>query len=1001
MARRPRTPIAAPSAPQIEDLRHPTDVTRRNIPTAETQALMAEEEAAPTPMLYPRNPDLDPQLVWRGKDALDAEPLRVPTVPIYIQEKVLPAALIRDLKRVSKGCEAQADLFGGFDRISDPEMRMEFYQHAENWSNRMILGDSLLVMNSLAEKEGLRGQVQCIYFDPPYGIRFASNWQPSTRTRDVKEGSLAGLSLEPEVVKAFRDTWLQGIHSYLSYLRDRLIVARELLAASGSVFIQIGSDNLHLIRSIADEVFRSENFVAQIAFSKTSGSTGEFLAATYDYLVWYARDRKVMTYHQLYLEKHPGERGGTGYTQVELADGVRRAMTEAERDDLSSLPPGSRIYFRDNLTSQSVGRDKGEGAASWFPIELDGRIFRPAETVRWKTNEFGMSRLLMANRIQRSDNGVGYVRYLSDFPVFALQDLWPDTLGQNQFGGPKSYVVQTALTVVRRCVLMTTNPGDLVLDPTCGSGTTALVAEQWGRRWITIDTSRVAFALARTRLAAGRHSAFLLRDTHEGALKAAETIGQSPAEGPFTNDIRQGFVLERVSHVTLKSIVTNAEIDIIHAKWQPILNDALVELNAALKQSWQEWEIPREPGDPWSDAAIRFWAAIRAAIREKLNAEKLVDQLNRELGRNYTLSTLPKSPRDPWSPDATEIHAKFWQARRERQQEIDASIAHHADTEYLHDRPYTKRNTVRVTGPFTVESLSPHRVLPAGEDDAALLHAIEEETGEPTPRRHQLRIPDSQTDFATVVLENLRAAGVQNTRKNERLTFATLKPWPGSAIISAEGDYEENGQRKRAAIVIGPEYGTVGADLVREAAREARDLFDTLVICGFAFDPHVGEGTMALGRLTVLKARMNQELHAATVYKAGGGNLFVVFGEPDIAVHADPDGTYRAEIRGVDIFDPTSGEVRSSGDVKQDIACWFIDTDYDGDSFFVRHAYFLGGKDPFERLKTALRSEIDENAWATLYRTESRPFPRPKSGRIAVKVINHHGDEAMKVFRVG
>jgi len=502
-------------------------------------------------------------------------------------------------------------------------------------------------------------------------------------------------------------------------------------------------------------------------------------------------------------------------------------------------------------------------------------------------------------------------------------------------------------------------------------------------------------------MTAARHPAYLLRDSEEGALKQAELTGHSPAEGPFTHDIRQGFVLERVPHVTLRSIASNAEIDIIHAKWQPSLDDARTALNAALKKSWQEWEIPREPGDPWPNAAAQTWADIRTASREKLDVRKLLDQLNRELRRSYTLSTLPESPRDPWSPNITEIHTKFWQARRECQKEIDASIARHADTEYLHDRPYTKRNTVRVTGPFTVESLSPHRVLPAGEDDATLLHAIEEETGEPTPPRHKLRIPDSQTDFATVVLENLRAAGVQNTRKNERLTFATLKPWPGGAIISAEGDYEENGQRKRAAIVIGPEYGTVGADLVREAAREARDLFDTLVICGFAFDPHVGEGTMALGRLTVLKARMNQELHAATVYKAGGGNLFVVFGEPDIKLHADPDGTYRAEIRGVDIFDPTSGEVRSSGDVKQDIACWFIDTDYDGDSFFVRHAYFLGGKDPFERLKTALRAEIDEDAWATLYRTESRPFPRPKSGRIAVKVINHHGDEAMKVFRVG
>jgi adenine-specific DNA-methyltransferase len=436
-----------------------------------------------------------------------------------------------------------------------------------------------------------------------------------------------------------------------------------------------------------------------------------------------------------------------------------------------------------------------------------------------------------------------------------------------------------------------------------------------------------------------------------GSQREAELTGHGPAEGLFTNDIRQGFVLERVPHVMLKSIANNAEIDNIHAKWQPVLDEARTSLNRTLGQQFEEWQIPK---------------------------------------------ILPaKAPNS-----AHAAQEAFWQARREQQKDIDTAIARHADTEYLHDRPYTKRNTVRVSGPFTVESLSPHRILPAGEDDAAIIAAIEGETGEALPPRRELRIPEAATDFAVTVLDNLRVAGVQNTRKNERLSFATLKPWPGGALISAEGEYEEKGKRKRAAIVIGPEYGTVGTDMVRDAAREARDMFDTLVICGFAFDPHVGEGTMALGRLTVLKARMNQELHTGGSYKAGGGNLFTVFGEPDIALQTDADGTCRVEIRGVDIFDPTSGEVRSSGDVKQDIACWFIDTDYDGDSFFVRHAYFLGGKDPFERLKTALRAEIDEEAWATLYRTESRPFPCPKSGRIAIKVINHHGDEAMKVFTI-
>jgi adenine-specific DNA-methyltransferase len=330
---------------------------------------------------------------------------------------------------------------------------------------------------------------------------------------------------------------------------------------------------------------------------------------------------------------------------------------------------------------------------------------------------------------------------------------------------------------------------------------------------------------------------------------------------------------------------------------------------------------------------------------------------------------------------------------------MDASIARNADTEFLHDRPYLKKGAVRVTGPFTVESLSPHRVLPTDDEDDAIIRAIAE--GEPPPPRPspRPRAGEGEGDFVTAILDNLAKAGVQNTRKNERLTFATIRPWPGQGFVAAEATYEEAGQRRRAAIVIGPEYGTVGQELVREAARACRDWADALIVCGFAFDPLVGETTMNLGRLVVLKTRLSQELHAADAYKAGGGNLFVVFGEPDIALDRDADG-WVVRLRGVDIFDPTTGEVRSSGRVEDDVACWFIDTDYDGDSFFVRHAYFLGGKDPFEKLKAALKAEVDAEAWGTLYRTESRAFPAPGSGRIAVKVINHYGDQAMRVFGV-
>ena len=935
-----------PDAPatEVETLVHPADVARRNIPTAETAALMAEEEARAEPKLYPRNPDLDPQLVWRGKDAQDSAPLRVETVPIYIQEKLYPEALIRDLQRVSaKEAAPQADLFGGFDRITDEAARLEFYQHAENWSNRMILGDSLLVMNSLAEKEGLRGQVQMIYLDPPYGIRFASNWQPSTRSRDVKEGKADGMSREPEQIKAFRDTWKDGIHSYLAYLRDRLIVARELLSESGSIFVQIGDENVHVVRALLDEVFGSDNSISNIVFVKSSSSTGEFLGKQFDHLLWFAKDKARAKFRPLYRLKEVGGAGASGYNRVRLPDGSIAPLSDDNAAD-------GQIFTLDNITSQASGRDKGEGAASWFPVELAGKTFRPTETSRWKTNEAGMARLGHADRLGASGNTLRYVRYLDDFRCFPIGPLWNDTTIAG-FASGKRYVVETDPPVIERCMLMTTDPGDLVLDPTCGSGTTAFVAEQWGRRWITTDTSRVALALARTRLMAGRFPAYLLRDSREGAAKEGEITGRPPEEGPFRHDIRQGLVLERVPHVTLKSIANNAEIDVIHANWVPKIEAALAALNTALGTQHAEWQVPRN---------------------------------------------LPEDAK----PAAQEAHAAFWAARRARQAEMDASIARNAETEFLHDRPYAKKNAVRVTGPFTVESLSPHRVLPADEEDQAVMEALAQEAGEPVPERRPLRTrPDSGDDFVTAVLDNLQKAGVQNTKKGERLTFATLRPWPGGSRVSAEGEYEEAGVKKRAAIVIGPEYGTVGPDLVREAARECRDWADAMVVCGFAFDPQVGDSTMNLGRLVVLKARMSQELRAAEAYKAGGGNLFVVFGEPDIALD-QADGACIVRLKGVDIFDPTTGEVRSSGRVEDDVACWFVDTDYDGDSFFVRHAYFLGGKDPFEKLKTALKAEVDEDAWASLYRTESRPFAKPKSGRIAVKVINHYGDEAMRVFRL-
>ena len=554
---RPRKPAAV----RVDATTH-REAHRTNIPTAELEAFAEEHEREPKKLLYPRDPSLDPQLVWKGKDDQDRTDLAVPAVPIYIQEKISPQALIEELRIQSKrsGTEQQIDFFGAFNGL-EFEQLVDFYQHSQQWTNRIILGDSLLVMASLAEKEGLKGKIQTIYLDPPYGIKSGSNWQVSTRNRDVSDGKADDATRQPEQIRAFRDTWQLCIHSYLTYLRDRLVVARDLLTEAGSIFLQIGEDNVHLVRSLLDEVFGSSNFVALITYTKTGGATADLLPGTADYLVWYAKDRDQIKYRRLFTAKEVGGSGASKYDQVELADGRRRQLTADERTNPATLPADARVYRLDNLTSQSIGREKGEGAASWFAVSIDGREFRPNLRSRWKTNEAGMERLTSARRVQVTRNTLSYVRFINDFPAYPLTNAWTDIGGIQSRTDPKVYVVQTATTAVERCVLMTTDPGDIVLDPTCGSGTSAYVAEMCGRRWITIDTSRVALALARTRLMAARFPYYLLADSTEGAAKQAELEGRIPeVEGTFSGEVSRGFVYERVPHVTLRSIANNADI---------------------------------------------------------------------------------------------------------------------------------------------------------------------------------------------------------------------------------------------------------------------------------------------------------------------------------------------------------------------------------------------------------------------------------------------------------
>jgi adenine-specific DNA-methyltransferase len=898
-----KKPTAAAGPIQVEAIVHGDK--RSNIPTADAAVFVGPDVEAPSKLRWERDPSLDPQLVWKGKDA-NADELLIDAPPLYIQEKIDPRVLIENLRQTSAKPEDEPELtlFDTFDGLGELDL-VDFYQHDANWSNRMILGDSLQVMGSLAEREGLRSKVQMIYLDPPYGIKFGSNWQPSVRNRNVKDGTIED-AIDVEQIKAFRDTWELGIHSYLTYLRDRLVAARDLLTESGSIFVQIGDDNVHRVRALLDEVFGDENFVSQITYAKTTGAGSgaggtDVVASVADFLLWYCRSKPHVRFRQPYIQKVAGQTGATKYDQIELPNGERRVSTDVERS-AAGLVPGARLFTLDNLTSQS-GVDKTR-----FDVEIDGRVFRPHPAV-WKTGESGMGKLLAARRVQPVRSTVRYVRYLDDFLAFPINNVWTDLGGVQSRSDPKVYVVQTATSAIERCMLMCTDPGDLVLDPTCGSGTTATVAEQWGRRWITIDTSRVALALARQRLMASKYPYYLLADTPEGRKKEQDLSGVA-LPGVPTNDIRKGFVYERVKHITLKSIANNPD------------------------------------------------------IREGMSRS-----------------------------------------------EIDAAIERHAEYEMLYDKPYEDRKKVRVAGPFTVESLSPHRSIAfAGQAPVDAVAATVTDVGE-------------AVSFEQTILDNLAKAGIQNGRKNERFTFESVEPYAGRHIqaIAVRSDAPE-GAPKRVAVCVGPQYGTVGGGFIKEATKEAiaDPEVDLLAVLAFAFDPQaVGtaeglnvsddgfanvDAERKFGRMPVLLVRMNNDLlMGKDLKKTASGNLFTVFGEPDIDVRRaqNPDGDggmFEVEIIGVDVYDPTTGEIRSR-DIDH-IALWMIDTNYNDESFFVRHCYFTGGNDPYKRLKVALKADIDEEAWASLYRTVSRPFAIPETGKIAIKVINDYGDEVVKVVAV-
>jgi adenine-specific DNA-methyltransferase len=889
----------------VDDFRH-SEARRKNNPPAGIAPIYEVRERKTHTYVY--DPHLDPQLIWSGKAEYTS--FDVDVVSLHIHERISTRAI---LDAVHRPKPIQFNLFGETPLPADQQI--EFYKHEVGWVNRLILGDSLLVMNSFLVKEGMAGKVQMIYIDPPYGIRYASNFQPRTDRRDVKNKD-EDLTHEPEQIKAYRDTWKLGIHSYLTYLRDRMLLSRELLTESGSVFVQINDENLHLVRSLMDEVFGRENFVDIIVFRKKTGPLGgKFVQSICDYLLWYARNKMVCEQGFRKLFEVRSVEGDAIWSWLELPDGSRRRLTRNEVENHSLIPKDSRVFRSRSLSPA------GFNETAVFDFIFKGHTYTPPRRAggsSWTTGWEGMQRLAEADRLIPIGQSLDYVYYHDDFPLTEITNIWTETRGAVY----KIYSVQTDTSIIERCILMTTNPGDLVFDPTCGSGTTAYCAEKWGRRWITCDTSRVALAIARQRLMTAKFDYYELVE---------------PERGPAG-----GFHYEAVPHITLESIAKNNEIDVIAAKYQPQIVDALTELNNILSQNWKEWEVPN-----------------------KVDAK--------------------------WPEKVKEFHKKFWELKRLKRREIDASIQRSAPQETLYDKPKIKRGVVRVSGPFTVEAIP--------------IPVVEDTTKMPIPTFEagevHARINDRGGDYLTTMINLLKGQGGVLFPGGKKMALQNLRSL-NMGYLHAEADAVQNGKILRIALSFGPQYGPVTAFQVQEAIPTAKmNGYPVLIFAGFSFDPEAQAliQKAPVPGLQVHFANIAPDVLVGDLLKTGrASQIFTVFGQPDVLVTKKKDETFIVELRGVDIYDPLTGDTQHVRG--NDVAAWFLDTDYDGMTFHICQAFFPGDANAWDKLKRALKAQIDPDAFEQMRGTVSFPFELGQYKRISVKVIDFRGNEVVRVLKL-
>ena len=877
-----------------------------------------------------------PWLEWANKqEEHDRGQFSVDPVALHIHERISAQAIIRNALRE----DAERSLFGNPEQAYSEAV--QFYKHDVDWANRLILGDSLQVMSSLAHRENLAGKVQMIYIDPPYGISYGSNFQPEVGNRDVKDGKDESLTREPEMVKAYRDTWNLGTHSYLTYLRDRFTAARDLLTESGAVFVQIGDENVHRIRELMDEVFGGANFISEIFVSKTGSQASRFIGNIADVVLWYSKNKSQARFTQIYSER------------------ASREETDFSPDPIKS---------------------SGNSDGAEHPFEFEGKTYKTSPNEHWKTHPIGLLRLAKANRIARLTNSIRYKRFFQDYPVKGISNLWTDLGGATGM----VYVVQTASRIIERCMLMTTDPGDLVLDPTCGSGTTAYVSEQWGRRWITIDTSRVAVSIARQRILTSKFDHYRTTDGPIGSLGA-----ENPASG---------FKYKTVPHVGLKSIANDTNLDPIFAKHEPILAAALVAANNALSKV---------------TASLCDKLKAKLAEKEKLEKKKSITDADR---RRWLLPPANRDPKekltvdvsfkgwydwevpfdtDPdWPKDLQESVTNYRKAWRSKMDEVNACINANAEPEDLVDQPEVVKKVVRVSGPFTVEGVIP-------EELSITENGIVDLT--PNEFEDETEVLEQQNVQAYLkgMVGAIKKDGVLFPN-NKKRTFARVDPLIAEGTtnsLHAEAAWEGEDEAT-VGIAFGPQYGPVTAMQVEDLIRSARR-YAHLVIAGFSFAP---EASLIIQeskhpKLQIHMAHIRPDMNPGMnglLKETPNSQLFTVFGLPAIEVHHKGD-EFSVELKGVDIYDPVANVVRSTKAEK--VAGWFLDSDFDGRCFCVCQAFFPD-RDAWEKIAKALGASADADAFEAFRGTLSLPFEKGKHSQVAVKVIDPRGNEVMTVRKL-